>query len=270
MGFLELIVLRLLLWVLLPLALVVLALGPRRVQRWLHDFWTWLWCKRLEPEAILTQVVRVHEKHIAALREALARSEAAERDIARNMRKSEENVASLQEEARSHVVRNDDLGARGALYKLNMERMAVQSFQEQLERQRQHITEARRRLYLLELQLRQYEVGRSILLSQLAEAQTVEQQYAIANNFDPFSAVANWQQAEGMVQEKALTARAVEQVYTDIAEMPLAGQPAQVDPATLDAQLAELRAQLNRGDGLDGARQGTAAKPKSERNGREG
>src|SRR5262249_47271727 len=106
--------------------------------------------------------------------------------------------------------------------------------------------ESRRRLYLVELQLRQYEVGRSILLSQLAEAQTVEQQYAIANNFDPFSAVANWQQAEGMVQEKALTARAAEQVYTDIAEIPLAGQPVQVDSAALDAQLAELKASLGK------------------------
>jgi phage shock protein A len=129
---------------------------------------------------------------------------------------------------------------------VNLERLAVNSFQEQLTRQREHIAEARRRLYLLELQLRQYEVGRSILLSQLAEAKTVEQQYAIANNFDPFSAVAHWQQAEGMVQEKALTARAVEQVYNDVAEMPLAGQPAQVDPAALDAQLAALKTQLAR------------------------
>ncbi len=133
------------------------------------------------------------------------------------------------------------------LYKIHLEQLAIQSFQEQLDRQHQHVTDARRRLHLLELQLRQYEVGRSILLSQLAEAQTVEQQYAIANNFDPFSAVANWQQAEGMVHEKALTARAAEQVYTDIAEIPLAGQPAQVDPAALDAQLAELKAEVNSG-----------------------
>jgi phage shock protein A len=252
MGFLELVVLRLTLWILLPLALVVLVIGPKRVRRWLTDFWNWVWCKRLEPEAILTQVVRLHEKHIAALRDALARSEAAERDIVRNMRKSQDNVTGLGKEARSHVAGNDDLGARAALYKLNMERLAVNSFQEQLNRQQQHITEARRRLYLLELQLRQYEVGRSILLSQLAEARTVEQQYAIANNFDPFSAVANWQQAEGMVQEKALTARAVEQVYSDIAEMPLVGQPAQVDPAALDAQLAELRAEVGQAGGVDG------------------
>jgi phage shock protein A len=138
------------------------------------------------------------------------------------------------------------LGARAALYKLTLERLAVSSFQEQLKRQKEHIGEARRRLYLLELQLRQYEVGRSILLSQLAEAKTVEQQYAIANNFDPFSAVAHWQQAEGMVQQKALSARAAELVYSDVAEMPLAGQPAQVDPHALDDQLATLKAQLGK------------------------
>ena len=119
------------------------------------------------------------------------------------------------------------------------------------------MTDARRRLHLLELQLRQYEVGRSILLSQLAEAQTVEQQYAIAKDFDPFSAVAEWKQAEGMVHEKALTARAVEQVYTDVADIPLTGQPPQVDPALLETQLAELKASSHAGH-----------KAKSERNGR--
>jgi phage shock protein A len=243
MGFLEQVVIRLG-FVLALGFLVVLAIGPARCRRAVQAAWTWLWKRRLDPEEILTQVVRLHEKHIDPLRKALARSETAENEIARNLRKSKENISTIEDEAYNFVSRADDLGARAALYKLNLERLALKSFEEQLQRQRQHITEARRRLYLLELQLRQYEVGRSILLSQLAEAQTVEQQYAIAKNFDPFNAVANWQQAEGFVQEKALNARAVEQVYSDLAEMPLAGQPAQVDPAALDCQLAELKARL--------------------------
>jgi phage shock protein A len=270
MGFLEVVVLRLVFWVGLPLLLVILVVGPARVSGWARKAWGWLSTKRLDPEEILTEVVQAHEKRIAGLRKALTRSEAAETDITRNARKSEENIAALEKEAAAHAARADDLGARAALYKLNMERLAVKSFQEQLERQRQHIVEARRRLYLLELQLRQYEVGRSILLSQLAEAQTVEQQYAIANNFDPFSAVANWQQAEGMVQEKAQNARAFEQVYTDIAEIPLAGQPAPVDPAALDQQLAELKARLGKAAAQN---QGVAAahdetRSNGERNGR--
>jgi phage shock protein A len=240
------IIIRLVLWIGLPAMLIVFALGPARVWRTIKRGWMWLWRKRLEPEEILTQVVRQHEQHINAMRQALNRSEAAEADISRHLSKSQENIASLEEEARERVSHNDDLGARAALYKLNLERLAVKSFQDQLERQREHIGEARRRLYLLELQLRQYEVGRSILLSQLAEAKTVEQQYAIANNFDPFSAVAHWQQAEGLVQQKALSARAAELVYNDVAEMPLAGRPAQVDPSALDEQLATLKAQVGK------------------------
>jgi phage shock protein A len=243
MGFVEQVIVRLGFAVAL-LALVVLAVGPARFRRGLHAAWTWIWKRRLDPEEILTQVVRAHEEHIAGLRKALARSEAAETEIVRNLTRSKENISAIEEEARQHVAKSDDLGARAALYKLNLEGLAVNSFEQQLQRQRQHITEARRRLYLLELQLRQYEVGRTILLSRLAEARTVEQQYAIAKNFDPFNAVANWQQAEGLVQEEALNARAVEQVYNDLAEMPLAGQPAPVDPAALDCQLAELKAHL--------------------------
>jgi phage shock protein A len=246
MGLVELFVLRLLLWIGVPVFLLVLVIGPARVNRWLSGLWNWLWTQRLDPEEILTHVVRQHEDRIAGLRKALTRSETAESEIARNIAKSQHNIAALDEEAYTAVSRGDDLGARAALYKLNLERLAVKSFEEHLERQRHQITEARRRLYLLELQLRQYEVGRSVLLSQLAEAETVEQQYAIANNFDPFSAVANWQQAEGIVHEKALTARAVEQVYTDVAEIPLSAQPAQVEPSVLDAQLADLKARLGR------------------------
>ncbi len=107
--------------------------------------------------------------------------------------------------------------------------------------------QARRRLHLLELQLRQYEVGRSILLNQLAEARTVEQQYALASQFDPFSAVAGWLRAEGMVQEASQNARAVEQVYHDTADLPLGGRPVHIDPELLDAQLAQLKAQVGRG-----------------------
>ncbi|HLN28438.1 MAG TPA: PspA/IM30 family protein [Gemmataceae bacterium] len=268
MGFLEQVVLRLVLWVGLPLLLLVLVLGPGRVSGWLKNARKWLWAKRLDPEAILTEVVRLQQKRIDGLRKALARSEAAETDIMRNARKSEENIAGLDREAYNFAARGDDLGARAALYKLNMEQLAVKNFQEQLDRQRQHITESRRRLYLLELQLRQYEVGRSILLSQLAEAQTVEQQYDIANNFDPFSAIANWQQAEGMVQEKSQNARAAEQVYTDIAEIPLAGQPAQVDSEALDRQLEELKSRLGKAPLVTKAASAHAeTKANGERNG---
>ena len=122
------------------------------------------------------------------------------------------------------------------------------SFRDQLDKQRGHIDAVRRNLYLVELQLRQYEVGRSILLSQLAEAKTVEQQYALASQFDPYNAVADWHRAEGEVRQAAQSARAAEQVYADTADLPLGGQPVRIDPALIDAQLAELKAQARRTD----------------------
>jgi phage shock protein A len=245
MGFLETVVLRLFLWVGLPLALIVLLIGPGRVRRWLGQFWSWLWMQRQEPEAILTQVVKQHEKHIAALRAALNRAETARRDIERNMTTCHENIASFEAEAKKHVAHGDDQGARAALSQASLERAAVENFKQHLQRQTRHIAAAKQRLHLLELQLRQYEVGRSILLSQLAEAKTLEQQYAIASKFDPFSTIAEWEKAEGMVQERALSARAVERVCQDIAEIPVNGQPAQIDTVALDKQLAELKALRN-------------------------
>jgi hypothetical protein len=128
---------------------------------------------------------------------------------------------------------------------LNLEQQAMLGFRNQLDQLRGQISESRKRLFLVELQLRQYEVGRSILLTQLAEAKGVEQQYAIASNFDPFNAVADWQRAEGMVHEKALVARAKERVHADTSE-PAGGNAApDIDPAALEAKLAELRAAVN-------------------------
>ena len=94
---------------------------------------------------------------------------------------------------------------------------------------------------MVELQLRQYEVGRSILLTQLAEAKGVEQQYAIASQFDPFNAVADWQRAEGMVHEKALVARAKERVHADTSDLVGGNGAPDLNAAVLEAKLAELR-----------------------------
>jgi phage shock protein A len=242
MQFLDLVLLRLLLWIGLPALLVVVAVGPRRVWNGVKRGWHWLWKRRLEPEEVLTQVVQQHEKLVASLREVLARSEDAVADIARHIEQSEANIKKLEAETQQFAANNDDLGARATLYKLNLERAAVDSFRKQLENQRSHIDTVRRNLYLVELQLRQYEVGRSILLSQLAEAKTVEQQASIAAHFDPFNAVADWQRAEGMVQEKTINARAFERVQADLMDLPLANPAPAVDTADIDAQLAELKA----------------------------
>jgi phage shock protein A len=235
------VLLRVLVWGGLPLLLVVLGIGPRRVWGAVKRGWAWLWTRRLDPEEVLTRVVQGHQKHVADLRDVVSRAEAAEAEIGRHLQTSEDNIVSLDKEARKLAGQDDDLGARAALYRLNLERAAADTFRQQRQRQQEHIADLRRHLYLMELRLRQYEVGRQILLAQLAEAKTVEQQAAIAAGFDPFNAVATWQRAEGMVEEKALTTRARARVYADTAEMPLTTQPARVDPDELDAQLAALK-----------------------------
>jgi phage shock protein A len=245
---LEWVLLRLL-FLLVVLFLITLALGPSRTWRFFRQTWAWLTEGKQEPAAVLERVVREHEKAIRQLKEVLAQSEAAQADITRNIRKSEHEIIGLQKEARNLAATNDDLGAKAALYKINLERLALRGFQEQATQQAERVAQSRRRLHRLELQLRQYEVGRSILLAQLAEAKTVEQQYTLVSQFDPFSAVAAWNRAEGNVQQAAQTARVVEQVYEDTADLPLSRQPIRIDPETLEQQLAELKEQVRRGDG---------------------
>jgi phage shock protein A len=243
MGFLDAILLRLILWLCLPLALVVLAIGPWRIGRWLNRSWHWLRERRQDPAEILAEIVKQQEDHITALRSALVQAERAEEEIVRNIHKSEEEMPPLEKEAQQKASQGDDLGARAALYKFNLERAAIASFKEQLAGQRRHILDSRHRLYRLELQLRQYEVGRSILLSQLAAAKSVEQQYVIAKQFDPFKALANWERAEDMVEQQSITARAAERVHADTSDVPT-GESAPMDSRVLDAQLAELKATL--------------------------
>jgi phage shock protein A len=229
--------LRLLVWGLLPLLLVTLAVGPSRSWALLRRLWSKLTERRHEPTEVINRVVAQHEKNIKLLREVLAQAEAAQAQIVRNVQRSEDNISALEKEARSLAASNDDLGASAALYKLNLERLAVAGFQEQRSQQKLRIDQTSRRLHLLELRLRQFEVGRSILLSQLAEAKTVEQQYALASQFDPFSAVSTWQQAEG-TEPTTQPVSASEHVRT--------GPAGLVEPEKLEVQLADLKAQVRR------------------------
>jgi phage shock protein A len=251
MPFVEFFLLRLVVWLGLLSALVALAVGPRRLWRGMKRTWTVAFRKRLDPEEILTQVVDQHQQHVKAVRAALGQAEQAEAAIREHLRQSEQHVTVLAAEATRLAQAGDELGARAALYKINLERSAIENFGEQLTRQCGMVAESRHRLYLLELQLRQYEVGRSILLSQLAQAEKVEEQYAIARGFDPFNAVANWQKAEGLVQEKSLNARAIERVYADTSELAAAGPPVTIDPVVLEAQLVALRAQLKKANQIN-------------------
>lgn len=244
MPFVEYFLLRLVLWVGLLAALVTLAVGPSKLKRGIKRIWSIAFRKRLDPEEILTQVVLQQEQHVKAVRAAIAKAEVAEAAIRDNLRQSEEHVPVLEAEAERLATAGDELGARAALYKKQLEQSAIESFREHLERHCKMIAESRHRLFMLELQLRQYEVGRSILLSQLAQAETTEEQYQIARHFDPFHAVSTWQQAEGLVLEKSLNARAKERVYADTAEMTMSYPNSAIDPSVLEAQLAELRAQL--------------------------
>lgn len=246
MAFLEFI-LKMAFWISLPVLLVVLAIGPAKVGHALRRAWTQIVRQQLHPEELLAQVVRQHQAHVASLHTALEQAEVTEQDILRNCETSEKHIESLDAESRGLVARGDELGARGALYKLNLEQLALASFREHLDKHRTAINDSRRRLFELELQLRQYEVGRSILLSQLAEARTTAEQYAIATDFDPFNAVANWKQAEGIIQETSLTARAKQRVFTDTAEF-VRGEVPQVDRVVLEKQLASLKAELGAQD----------------------
>ncbi len=241
MRFIEFLFLRGVLFVGLPVLLAVLLIGPARVWKSLKKAGYFLFRSRLEPEQILARVVRQHEQHVALVRKALTQAENTELAIRAQLNEGEAQAAIFEREAQELASRGDDLGARGALFKLNLERQAVDNYRRQSERQQALIADSRKRLFQIELQLRQYEVGRSILLSQLAQAKTVEQQYAIAQEFDPFNAIATWREAEGLVHEKSIQAQAIERVYNDIHEpAPLEA----ADAAAIEAQLAELKARL--------------------------
>lgn len=252
MRFIEFVFLRGILFVGLPVVLAVLLIGPARVWKSLKKAGYFLFRNRLEPEQILARVVRQHEQHVSQVRGALTQAEQTEQAIRAQLAEGEAQAAALEQEAHTLASRGDDLGARGALFKLNLERQAVENFRRQADRQQTLIADSRKRLFQIELQLRQYEVGRSILLSQLAQAKTVEQQYAIAQEFDPFNAISTWREAEGIVHEKSIQAQAIERVFNDIHEpAPLEA----VDAAALEAQLAELKTRLPGAGGAQAANQ---------------
>lgn len=212
----EYLMLRGLLVLGLPALLAVLALGPAKCRAIVGGFWAGLWQRKQEPEEVIEEVLRQYRGMVAALNQSLERAHAADETLERNILQSESNLEKLEQESRRAARHDDGLEERGVLFKIDLERRALESFREQRARHARQVDEIRRNLYAAELQLRQYEVGRELLLSQLAEAKSVEQQYRIASEFDPFSAVANWRKAENMVEEKQMTARVIGRVEADL------------------------------------------------------
>ncbi|HZY86474.1 MAG TPA: hypothetical protein VFE78_16690, partial [Gemmataceae bacterium] len=107
----EVLLLRLVVWVGVPLFLVALAVGPSRSWRLVRRGWAWLTDRRHEPADVLNRVVTEHEKNIQAVREALRQAETTQAEIARNLKRSEENINALEAEARACARADDDLGA---------------------------------------------------------------------------------------------------------------------------------------------------------------
>src|SRR4051812_10164829 len=101
MELLVLLLLRLFLWVGVPLLLIALAVGPGRSWRFLRRGWSWLTERRQEPAGVLSGVVKEHERGIKALRDLLRQAEATLAEIVRNPRRSEENIPALEGEARA-------------------------------------------------------------------------------------------------------------------------------------------------------------------------
>jgi len=79
---------RVFVWVVVPLLLIAGAVGPARSWRLLRKTWGWFEDRRPEPTEVLDHVVREHEKNLRALREVLQQPEAAQAEIAHNTRRS--------------------------------------------------------------------------------------------------------------------------------------------------------------------------------------
>ena len=205
--------------------LFALAVGPSRCRAIAGRIWSQIWRRKQEPEEVIEQVVQQYRTMVDSLNQTLERAHTADATLERNIEQSGANLARLDGEAREAARRGDDLVAKGVLFKSNLEREALAAFNDQRARHARQIDEIRRNLYAAELQLRQYEVGRELLLAQLAEAKTVEQQYRIASEFDPFSAVGNWKQAENMVEEKQISARAIGRPSCEMAASHHCGAP---------------------------------------------
>lgn len=214
---------------------------PNPMPSGMEIIFNWFWDGRQEPTAILNHVIRQLHQNINALQRLLQQAESTQQEIVTNRQRSEETIHTLEAEARILAMKKDDTGACNSLAKLHLERMALNNFDSQLARHEQRIVETRRPLHLLELQYRQYEVGKSNLLGQLAEAKTLEQEFALVNEFDLTGAVAAWQQAEGTVAEATQNVLAQEKVYQDTSDFPLGNQPLRVDPEIIENQLNQLK-----------------------------
>jgi len=66
----------------------------------------------------------------------------------------------------------------------------------------------------------------------------------MASQFDPFSAVANWKQAQDVVEEQQLNARSIERAYAELLEAPTLAGGQDVDLELMEVQLRQLKQRI--------------------------
>ena len=92
---LEVLLLRLLVWVGVPLFLIAIAIGPSRTWRIFRRVWAWVDDRRHEPTEVLNRVVSEHEKSIRQLKDVLSQTEAAQAEMHQKLARAGKGGASI-------------------------------------------------------------------------------------------------------------------------------------------------------------------------------
>ena len=200
--------------------------------------------KAEDPEKVLEQAVMDMQEDLVQLRQAVARSIATQKRTEQQYNKNQSEANNWQQRAQLALSKGDENLAREALVRKKSFADTAASLKTQLDQQSNNVTTLKRNLIALESKISEAKTKKDMLKARANAAKAQQQLQESMNNIGTSSAMAAFERME----EKVAIAEAESETAAELGGTGIEQQFAQLEASSgVDDELAAMKAQLSGG-----------------------
>lgn len=205
--------------------------------------------KAEDPEKVLEQAVVDMQEDLVQLRQAVARAIATQKRTEQQYNKNQAEANTWQQRAQLALSKGDENLAREALVRKKSFSDTAASLKSQLDQQSNNVSTLKRNLIALESKISEAKTKKDMLKARANAAKAQKQLQESMNNIGTSSAMGAFERME----EKVLQIEAESETAVDLGGVGIEQQFAQLEAGSgVDDELAAMKAQLAGGSGDQG------------------
>lgn len=154
-----------------------------------------------DPEKMLEEAILNIEQESIKIRQGLAEAIATQKRTERSLYKCQQNAQGWHDKAQLALKQDNETLAREALVQWNSYHVSAQSFQNQIEQQRQIISQLRKTLQEVESNYNQAKTQKSLYLARLRSAVAIQKVQEIAGTLNTRGSLSLFEKLEAKILE---------------------------------------------------------------------